>query len=241
MFRVPQVLESSGRRLHFYTRINIAVTWSVQCLPGRRTSHRRLAAPHSSVSRIDLEGPVGREVLAVPRCSHGLVTSEGRRWFLGLVRGSCNAGTVEAEGGNGATVKPVWIGLVIAAILTAPIVLLMFSEANIFGDRRGTAGFYEAAAQAIPTLVVAFAIELRVFTRQLRRITLLSPTGIFVILTIFLLLVVGQVAALDAISCEPFRQCVDTSHFQRVCLALIAGAALVFATLTMALFQVEDE
>lgn len=129
------------------------------------------------------------------------------------------------------------MALLVALVLTAPLVLTMFG--GIWGDRRGTVNFYGAVAQAIPTLVVAFAIELRAFISDLRRIAGVDGFGRIILFVNFWLLLAGEFAALDALSCD--GRCATTTTFAYAASGLIAGAALVLATLALALYLTAQE
>ena len=127
-------------------------------------------------------------------------------------------------------------GVAIAGLLIGPIILIGFFP-GMLPERDGTPAFYSAAAQAIPTLLVALAIELQVFVKRLRHFVAIDAIVVLILVFAFGTMALGEFAALDVLSCDPFSQCANVSHFQTVFLALIYGTTLVLVTFVLALYH----
>ncbi len=98
--------------------------------------------------------------------------------------------------------------------------------------------FYLAVAAALPTLLVAFVLELRQFLRQLARWSELEIFGVIAVLGNLFNVGVGELESLRGIACPGVKACGTAGDFHQVVFGLISAGALVAAASILALITV---
>jgi hypothetical protein len=103
------------------------------------------------------------------------------------------------------------------------------------GQRGLPRALYSTAAQVIPALLIALAIEFRTLIAGLRRFLAIDALVVLAILNAFFSMTLGEFVALDVISCGTQESCRSTSQLHAVYLAIINGTALILVAFLIAL------
>ncbi len=130
----------------------------------------------------------------------------------------------------------------VTLLLLVPVVLVFPFPVKIT-DARGTEEFYAVAAQVLPALLIALALELRglaagliyVFGREHLRREALNP---LIVLALLLTLMAGEYRALSALLDCSRGVCADPDALSEVIYSLISGAVLVLVSFILAVLPV---